>query len=49
MSDLAPLLSADVGIIIGQNNLLRRVATSAGIQLRPLLCGNAPSYINPNL
>lgn len=49
MSDLAPLLSADVGIVISQNKLLRRVAASAGIQLRPLLCGNSLSFINPNL
>ena len=41
ISDLAPLLSADVGIIISQNKLLRRVAKAAGIQLQPLVCGKA--------
>ena len=41
MSDLAPLLAADVGIVIGQNRLLRRVAAAAGISLRPLVCGAA--------
>lgn len=39
MSDLAPLLAADVGIVVGQNKLLRRVATAAGITLRPLVAG----------
>ena len=44
MSDLAPLLSADVGIVIGQNKLLRRVAKAAGIQLKPLVSGKALSW-----
>ena len=39
MSDLAPLLSADLGIVVGQNKLLRRVAAAAGITLRPLVAG----------
>ena len=39
MSDLAPLLSADMGIVVGQNMLLRRVAAAAGITLRPLVTG----------
>ena len=39
MSDLAPLLSADVGIVIGQNRVLRRVAKAAGIRLKSLVCG----------
>ena len=39
MSDLAPLLSADVGIIVGQNRILRRVAKAAGIRLNSLVCG----------
>ena len=39
MSDLAPLLSADLGIVVGQNRLLRRVAAAAGITLRPLIAG----------
>ena len=41
MSDLAPLLSADVGIIVGQN--LRRVAKAAGIRLNSLVCGGDAS------
>jgi hypothetical protein len=39
MGDLAPLLSADLGVVVGQNRLLRRVAAAAGIMLRPLLTG----------
>ena len=39
MSDLAPLLSADVGIVIGQNRILRRVAKAAGVRLKSLVCG----------
>ena len=42
MSDLAPLLSADIGIVIGQNKLLRRVARAAGVQLKPLVSGTVP-------
>ena len=44
MSDLAPLLSADIGIVMGQNKLLRRVARAAGVQLKPLVCGKIPSW-----
>ncbi len=36
-SDLAPLLAADVGIIVGTNALLRRVAAAGGVRLRPLV------------
>lgn len=39
MSDLAPLLAVDLGIVIGQNKLLRRVARAAGITLKPLVAG----------
>ncbi|KAK9833927.1 hypothetical protein WJX74_010080 [Apatococcus lobatus] len=35
-SDISPLLAADIGIIIGQNKLLRRVAVAAGITIKPL-------------
>ena len=45
MSDLAPLLAADVGIVIGQNSLLRRVAKAAGIQLKALVCGKDLQHI----
>ena len=45
MSDLAPLLAADIGIVIGQNKLLRRVAKAAGIQLKALVCGKDPWHI----
>jgi phosphoserine phosphatase len=41
MSDLAPLLSVDLGIVIGQNKLLRRVASAAGITLKPLVAGES--------
>lgn len=43
MSDLAPLLSVDLGIVIGQNKLLRRVARAAGITLKPLVAGELTS------
>ncbi|GAX85128.1 hypothetical protein CEUSTIGMA_g12548.t1 [Chlamydomonas eustigma] len=36
VSDLIPLLKADLGLVIGNNALLRRVASCFGIQLRPL-------------
>lgn len=39
MSDLAPLLAVDLGIVVGQNKLLRRVARAAGITLKPLVAG----------
>lgn len=45
MSDLAPLLAADVGIVIGQNKLLRRVAKAAGVQLKALACGKDLGHI----
>ncbi|KAG2498573.1 hypothetical protein HYH03_003324 [Edaphochlamys debaryana] len=35
-SDLAALLDADYGIVVGTNRLLRRVAAAYGIVLRPL-------------
>ncbi|KAK9842361.1 hypothetical protein WJX81_008532 [Elliptochloris bilobata] len=40
-SDLAPLLAADLGIVIGANALLRRVAAAGGVRLRPLLAAGA--------
>lgn len=36
VSDLPALLAADVGIVVGQNKLLRRVTQHFGVQLRPL-------------
>ena len=36
MSDLAALACADIGIVVGTNALLRRVAAAAGLSLRPL-------------
>ena len=38
-SDISPLLAADVGIIVGQNKLLRQVCTAAGITIKPLAAG----------
>jgi len=38
-SDLAPLVAADVGIVVGTNALLRRVAAAAGLQILPLVSG----------
>ncbi len=38
-SDLPPLIAADIGIVVGDNGLLRRVAAAAGIQLAPLTAG----------
>ena len=38
-SDLAPLLKADVGIVVGQNQLLRQVAKALGVKLKPLTAG----------
>ena len=42
-SDLAALLAADVGIVVGGNSLLRRVASAAGVRLLPLVAG-APTH-----
>jgi hydroxymethylpyrimidine/phosphomethylpyrimidine kinase/phosphoserine phosphatase len=36
MTDLSALLSADVGIVMGGNQLIRQVAAVAGVPLRPL-------------
>ena len=38
-SDFAPLLRADLGIVVGQNKLLRRVAKAQGVKLKPLTAG----------
>ncbi|GIL79240.1 hypothetical protein Vretifemale_8627 [Volvox reticuliferus] len=35
-SDLGALLAADVGVVVGANRLLRRVAARYGVRLRPL-------------
>lgn len=48
MSDLAPLLSVDLGIVIGQNKLLRRVARAAGITLKPLVAGGFMTHTPTN-
>ena len=39
-SDLAPLLQADLGIVVGQNKLLRRVAQAHGVHIKPLTAGS---------
>ena len=48
-SDLSPLLAADVGIIVGQNKTLRRVAAAAGIAIKPLAAGQTvqPRLLEP--
>lgn len=38
-SDFAPLLRADLGIVVGQNKLLRQVAKAHGVKLKPLTAG----------
>ena len=38
-SDLAALTAADVGIVVGNNVLLRRVCAAAGLRLLPLSAG----------
>ena len=40
-SDFAPLLRADLGIVVGQNKLLRQVAKAHGVKLKPLTAGQA--------
>ena len=38
-SDLAPLLKAHLGIVVGLNKALRRVAKAHGVKLKPLTAG----------
>lgn len=38
-SDFAPLLRADLGIVVGQNRLLRQVAKAHGVKVLPLTAG----------
>ena len=38
-SDFAPLLRADLGIVVGHNKLLRQVAKAHGVKLKPLTAG----------
>ena len=40
-SDLAPLLKADLGIVVGHNKLLRQVAKAHGVKLLPLTAGQS--------
>ena len=40
-SDFAPLLRADLGIVVGQNRLLRQVAKAHGVKLLPLTAGQS--------
>ena len=40
-SDFAPLLRADLGIVVGQNKLLRQVAKAHGVKLLPLTAGQS--------
>lgn len=36
MTDITPLISADAGILVGSNDLARRLARAAGVRLAPL-------------
>ncbi|KAL6768611.1 hypothetical protein ACKKBF_B41080 [Auxenochlorella protothecoides x Auxenochlorella symbiontica] len=38
MTDVPPLISADVGLVVGRNPLVRRVAAAGGVRLAPLPC-----------
>ena len=38
-SDFAPLLRADLGVVVGHNKLLRQVAKAHGVKLTPLTAG----------
>ncbi len=38
-SDFAPLLQSDLGIVVGQNKLLRQVAEAHGVKMKPLTAG----------
>ncbi len=40
-SDFAPLLRADLGVVVGQNKLLRQVAKAHGVKLLPLTAGQS--------
>ena len=41
VSDLPALLSVDLGIVVGQAALLKRMAAAAQVALLPLLTGNS--------
>lgn len=43
ITDLGALLTADIGIIMGCNATLRRIAAAAGITIAPLVTGAASS------
>ena len=48
-SDFAPLLRAELGIVVGQNKLLRQVAKAHGVKLLPLTAGQScfsPHYLS---
>ncbi len=40
-SDFAPLLRAELGIVVGQNKLLRQVAKAHSVKLLPLTAGQS--------
>ena len=42
-SDLAAMLAADLGIVVGKSSSLRQVAAFCGVQLRPLVAGVLPA------
>lgn len=39
ITDLGAMLAADIGIVMGDNDALRRVAAAAGIAIEPLVTG----------
>ena len=45
-SDLAAMLAADLGIVVGKSSSLRQVAAFCGVQLRPLVAGVLPALIS---
>ena len=44
-SDLAAMLTADLGIVVGKSSSLRQVAAFCGVQLQPLVAGVLPALM----
>lgn len=44
-SDFAPLLRSDLGIVVGQNKLLRQVANAHGVKMMPLTAGLSHPFL----
>ena len=45
-SDLAAMLAADLGIVVGNSSSLRQVAAVCGVQLQPLVAGGLPALVS---